>query len=1117
MFRRKFIRTGSALLMILALSLPAFTPSAFAGHAVTAVETTTGGGLATALGADEGGTSIRIIGTAFSIVPPAPQVTVGGALATNVVVSSATLITATTPLGTLGAQIVCVNDNGGVPADDVCLAAGFTYTELTVVGVPAPPSGAPGAAVTISGTGFNQTPSVGAFLPSVVTFGGVAGTGTTTNGPGTAITSTVPAGAPTGTIAACVAGGGETACTTFVNTGPTLTVTPTTTTTPTTVPTPVGGVAVTGTVNGVTPAPGPRGSVNVVMVNQSTGAAFGVKTSTVVATLGTFTLVVPPGTYRLSIADNDGGQTGCIPGSSAPCGHLINQQIVTVGAGGLSLGTITLTAKSVTNALPTTGCGLSPFTTACTGGIAGEARDATTGNALSGAVVNAVSVPAATSHSTTVGADGRFFLGVEFGTYNVTLVPTTGVCTAGPITDLCTDNLGMVTGTMADPSFLVVAGGALPTVSPSQLGSGVLQGIIPMIFRDTDTSRTGGVDIETDTIRVLNGGVQRTVACVDFFGSDSDGRRTTQERQCLDLNPQAAGVFSGDIVPSGLMGFAEVYSIDLDGAPAAGIFCPGTTFIGTLTPTTTAGAIVTGCLYGNGDLHTVVTHRVADADNALAGTNGLTCEDVLGTVANCGINAGTTGVVTQQTTLNVNQNMVLPVVMKNYGGTPDKWDTVVNACQASGVPARQPVVFEFWSVNAPGAPGYSNPWLYNRTADPGGCITFNLRDLDFLENGPYALNVTSTGLVGPAVITAGGTLARPNTFTLAAINFSRTGRAATAHNGYAPATGGATTSTCSATATPPFTGICSSKLYGPLIFSDYATGGGSWWSGIAFSNFPATGTGGSTAITLTVIDEAGVTRGVINDRPGGDSTTTFWLGVQPGTENRGVWLRGRLVIPLDRNFRGSFIADAADVTGNLESRSRRPFAMVHHTNYARRAYISYNAVREESLNPTQFGQPAQATDTRPCSMQINSQLNSPTGVGNPAPIGSTCIWVPEVLGAVPQIVRAGSATGIRLFNPGSVVVTVDVLYFDAAGIEWTDSRTTFSIGPFSTATIFTGTDFRLPPNFSGSVYMMAACSTPGQTTCAAPVAGIANIVNYAETTRDASRAMNLPSQTGFTQ
>jgi hypothetical protein len=1024
------------------------------------------------------------------------------------VVVNVTTATVVTPARVAGAVPVALQFATAVPPPgwvelSGTIAPDFTYAPPTAVSV-IPSSGPPGTVVTIAGTNFEGTTAVLVGTAS-------AGAPTGLNATFTQMNSTVPAGLAAGayTFGIVNATGTTTQTVTF-------TVTPG----PTSTPTATGGVNVTGTINGVTPAAGPQASANVVMVNQSTGTAYGVKT----AANGTFTLQVQPGTYRLSVAANDGGQTGCIPGASTPCGHLIYQQVVVVSSGGLNLGTITLTAKSVTQTLPST-CLPPAFTSACTGGIAGEARDATTGNPLVGAVVNAVGPE---NHSTTVGADGRFFVGVVAGTYTVTLVPTSGVCNAGAITlgptDLCNDSLGMVAGTIADPSFLVVGGAALPTPSANALGTGILQGVIPMIFRDTDTSRTGGVDVETDTIRILNGGEQRTVACLDFFGSDADGRRTTQQRQCLDLNPNASGILSGDIVPSGIMGFAEVYSVDLDGLPTS--IPPGTDQAAFCQQT--VNQVTTGCIYGIGDLHTVMTHRVVDADNAIAGVNGLTCEDVFNTVAACGINATGLGVI-PQTTLGINQNQILPVVQKNAGGTPAKWDTIIHACQASGVPATQPVVFEFWGVAS--GPGYSNPYLYNRTADPGGCVTFNLRDLPFLENGPYAVNVTSTGLLGPQISTTfGGNFSRPNTFTLASIMYSRMGRGAMAQNGYTPASGGSTTGACSSGATPGFTTICSSKFYGPLIYSDYSTGGGSWSSANAVGNFPTTTTGGSTAVTLTVIDEAGTTRGVINHRPGGDSTTVFWLGVQPGTENRGVWVQGRLVIPLDRNFRGSFIADAADTTGTFNSSSRRPFALVAHTNYARNSFMSYNTIREEAINPAQFGLPPRANDTRPCAMLINTQLNTPPGpprsVVNPtstsvAPVGSTCTWAPEIHGSVPQEFTPRGpgqlAAGVRMFNPGANVLTTDVVYFDVAGVEWPDSRTTFSIGPFSTATIFTGTDFRLPPNFNGSVYIMTTCGQIGLTTCYAGTASVAQILDYGTTARDTSFAYNLPTQAGFTQ
>jgi hypothetical protein len=170
---------------------------------------------------------------------------------------------------------------------------------------------------------------------------------------------------------------------------------------------------------------------------------------------------------------------------------------------------------------------------------------------------------------------------------------------------------------------------------------------------------------------------------------------------------------------------------------------------------------------------------------------------------------------------------------------------------------------------------------------------------------------------------------------------------------------------------------------------------------------------------------------------------------------------------------------------------------VHHTNYARFAAISYNGVRDQAINPTLYNLPSHASaGTRNCAMTTNTQLNPIT-----VPPG-VCTWAIEA-----NRVSRGPTTGVRLFNSSSIAELVDVQYFDSAGIEWVDSRTTFSIGPFSTATLFLGTDNRLPQNFNGSVYVASQNA----------VVGVVNVVDYGVTTRDGSRAYNLPTQAGLTQ
>src|SRR5881396_1710665 len=108
MFRRKFIRLGSALLMILALTLPVFTPSALA--LVTSATPATG--------PDEGGNTVTVNGSGFSGVTgvsfcmpvPAPCSPAG------IVSSTATAIVVTapvTPAGFGAADILVTAAAGG--------------------------------------------------------------------------------------------------------------------------------------------------------------------------------------------------------------------------------------------------------------------------------------------------------------------------------------------------------------------------------------------------------------------------------------------------------------------------------------------------------------------------------------------------------------------------------------------------------------------------------------------------------------------------------------------------------------------------------------------------------------------------------------------------------------------------------------------------------------------------------------------------------------------------------------------------------------------------------------------------------------------------------------------
>jgi hypothetical protein len=136
-----------------------------------------------------GGTAVTITGTRFIA---GATVTFGTTAATNVVVVSATQITATTPAETAGAVTVTVTDAGGQSGS---LTNGFTYGAPTVSSVsPNTGSTAGGTAVTITGTNFASG--------ATVTFGGTAATSVVVVS-ATKITATTPAGV-TGAITVTV-------------------------------------------------------------------------------------------------------------------------------------------------------------------------------------------------------------------------------------------------------------------------------------------------------------------------------------------------------------------------------------------------------------------------------------------------------------------------------------------------------------------------------------------------------------------------------------------------------------------------------------------------------------------------------------------------------------------------------------------------------------------------------------------------------------------------------------------------------------------------------------------------------------------------------------------------
>ena len=130
-------------------------------------------------GTTAGGTPVTITGTNFAA---GATVTLGGAAATNVVVVSATQITATTPAHAAGAVTVTVTAN----SQSGNLTNGFTYLAPPTVSSVSPNTGttAGGTPVTITGTNF--------VTGATVTFGSTAATNVVVVN-ATQITATTPA------------------------------------------------------------------------------------------------------------------------------------------------------------------------------------------------------------------------------------------------------------------------------------------------------------------------------------------------------------------------------------------------------------------------------------------------------------------------------------------------------------------------------------------------------------------------------------------------------------------------------------------------------------------------------------------------------------------------------------------------------------------------------------------------------------------------------------------------------------------------------------------------------------------------------------------------------------
>jgi hypothetical protein len=912
---------------------------------------------------------------------------------------------------------------------------------------------------------------------------------------------------------------------------------------------------------------------------------------------------LPFDTYTVTAIDTRfpeqcGGAGIAVPGNvqpaNTPCGGLPVSQQVVLSPGnpsrGVAVVNLAMPAKFAPGGvacLPgvTLGClaggTISPVSSALTAGqvgVFGYVVESAAGTRIPGASVIfapvGTTLPNSLGQIGTVACNSTVFTGCivantdATGRYQAILSPSTaytvgiilppgftGACTVGAV-GLCT---------LGGPSAVAVSaaapnGCAVPTTpgftqfcAPAMapgfwydggtfaLGPGVavsglngqvpesLQLVLLPVFRNPDTTFTG-VDMETVQIRVMNNGAIRTGVRIDWWQTSSDEVASLAKTDTFDLNPGAVAIFTRTFVPDGCTRcYAEVYSVDLD---------------------------LTGLNYGLSDLQGTITNRVVEADNAIAGHNGNTNEDLFPSFGNTPTSLafpssalnpgfavtcipGTFGCPT-----GINTAYYLPTVYKNYGGGVNKWNSVLSACLTrgslttgltpgavagfngqftnpiSGLPfvnfnsGGQPVVFHFQPISGSTAP--NGPFDVTRFAQPGGCAVINLANpdpdnpdfggVDILPTGAYAVSITSTGGLLVPTQSISGTTGRPNGFFAAAVSYTITGKMAVSSNG------------ASALLTEPLLGGLSAtsvkQLYGVLIFKRY----NDWNTGFVVSNSPTASGGSNADVTITLYGEDGTVMGSFTDSIGGDAARVYYMPTFP--------------IQLPDGFRGTVVVSFVNVGGTFPTiqsgSSARLAAGATNVNYERNQAMSYNFTRQDSL-PLSLSALSGGTGqgesqfVNPCFLTSGSIAGSvqpiqlPSGAV-PAPAGAVpnCLVAPAVERQVASdpVTRAevpsGPTTGLRLYNPDpsrtGLAAFASLTYLDPSGVIEGNSITTLTIPALGTATIFLGADSRLPDFFTGTAIILSD----------QPLIGIGNVVDYGVRTRDGSWAYNLPNQRGFT-
>jgi hypothetical protein len=530
-------------------------------------------------------------------------------------------------------------------------------------------------------------------------------------------------------------------------------------------------------------------------------------------------------------------------------------------------------------------------------------------------------------------------------------------------------------------------------------------------------------------IHVTNAGPLRTVAEVRFYQSDGlGGAGVLAGTQTADLVPGGGRAFRSPEMPGGFLGWVGIWAFDADG-PAG--------------------------VYGKSALVAVVKTQARNAGGAWEANDGVPREEVV----------------------SPGQHITLPLAYRNYGGTANKWSSLLTAVN---IGESAPVTFQFRSQDRirNDARRCAISCVITRYVNRGGVLNLNLADntdpdIALLGEGTYTVDIMLGGSAQPSAFA--GDLPGwyrttfPGGMIFSAIHLTVEGRMMM--------DGRAGNKLGTSAGIPAFDAENQGQMYAPLLFKNY----NGWASGMVVSAAQTSG-GLSAVATVTFYDEGGMFLGQINDRLS-SSSSAFYLYL-PAIDF------------LPDKFRGTAVINVTSAGGDAPGFGPGASAnlLVAHVNYDRNAALSYDGIGMSAVVSR-----AEGAGELPC-----------IAVGF-----VTCAWAADVVKTYTvsrSEVQVGPQTGIRIFNPDplhtGVPATVVVHYLDDTGVIWNEATQVFSIPPYGVHTLFPMYDARLPEVFRGSMRLSASGNF---------IVGIGQTIDYAAVGFDAGGAYNLQYHSGRTR